>query len=319
MPLNAAALDAVKTSIDGRFNDRIAELHKNEPWTSELVDPITMTKPIVDFGWLGYPGAVREWKDTRSTRKLRADHYLIATREWENSIQIKGTDLRDYGIEPYNKRIDALAESFVAHGEKLIVEALLAGFITTSDFGACFDNTAFFNHVHPLADGGTSTYNDNLMHHTLDDAGALDDAVLLMRSLKCDDLSPANVVPDQATLLVGPALEATARALVMDQYLTGGASNPNYGRFKLRVSNYIVSGLVGGSTGTTTGNEWFVIDQSGSCKPVFKATLEDVWTDMVGVGSDDHFATRTHKYGGGASYNVAYAFYQKVIGSDGTV
>ncbi len=245
MSLDASALDSYRIGHDARFHATMADLIKTDLFIASLVSEVPMGHKSIDFGWLGLPGMPHEWKkgEGRHPVKLRADNYLVSSRRWEHSLVIDEEDILDDetdGIE-YRSRIDDQVLTFFRHKEKQIVEALLAGFATDSEFGTCYDGQAFFSHTHPCPDADVTTTWDNLMHHTLDDAGALDDAVALFDGVKCDDGSPAEV-GDETTkiLLIGTGNRANARTVIDTQTAVG---NSQYKRFPWHVTPWIRSGV----------------------------------------------------------------------------
>jgi phage major head subunit gpT-like protein len=317
--LDAAKLDRAKWDIDARFNQRLAALAGRDAFLRSLAEVVPMSGPSVEFDWLGFVGAVKRWSGNRKLDEIRAKNFSFSTAEWEDSLRVKGVDIRDDKLDLYNSRIQSLADAFLDFQERLIVDALLSGFVTTTDFGACYDGTALLNDSHPLDNGAT---NDNLLTATLDDAGALKDAFKLMRKLKRDDGQPLNLEP--TVLLCGPDYEEDARKILLAQFGSAGATNTDYNRMKLHVSPFIASGRsVGNDSGkktarTVTGTEWFLIDLSKPVKPLFRGVRENIWSDSVGMGSETHFLNRDLLFGAACSENVAPAFYQTVVASSGT-
>lgn len=298
--LDRDKLEAAKVAFDARFNAALANLAGPDAFFSQLAEKLDMTKPTIEFNWMGFPGSVKKWDGPRKLEKLGGKNYRIATEEWENSIRASRKDIRDDALSLYNSRIDMLAMTFRDQQLELLASALVNGFITSSDFGTCYDGSVFFGNSHPLDNGST---NDNLLTATLDDTGALDDAILLMRTMKRDDGKPLNLSPTH--LLCGPTTEKYGRALLLAQFGSGGASNTDFGRVALHVSPYITDG------------KWFLADLSKPVKPLFFGEREAVWTDSV-VSGDDAFMTGELKFGAAASHNAAFAFYQLIIGSSGT-
>lgn len=298
--LDRDKLEAAKVAFDARFNAALASLAAPDAFFSQLAEKLDMTKPTIEFNWMGFPGSVKKWDGPRKLEKLGGKNYRIATEEWENSIRASRKDIRDDSLALYNSRIDMLAMTFRDAQLELLAAALVAGFSTASDFGSCYDGTAFFGNSHPLDNGAT---NDNLLTATLDDTDALDDAILLMRTMKRDDGKPLNLSPTH--LLCGPTVEKYGRAILLQEFGSGGESNTNFGRVTLHVSPYITDG------------KWFLLDLSKPVKPLFYGEREAVWSDSVVTG-DEAFMTGELKFGAAASYNAAFAFYQLAIGSSAT-
>jgi phage major head subunit gpT-like protein len=309
--LNREKLEAAKVTFDARFQKALA-LAQTDPFVAMLAEAFDMSTPTIEFDWMGFVGAVKKWTGARKLEKLGGHNFTMKTAEWEDSIRCSRTDIRDDKLALYMSRVDMLALAFVQHQEELLVNALLGGFLGATDFGECYDAGHFFATNHPLDNGST---NSNLLNHTLDDSGALDAAILLLRQMKRDDGVPLGINPTH--LIVGPTNEANGLNLLERQYVDSG-SNRDYHRLQLHVSPWIYAKTIPGPTGrSATGNEWFVADLSKPVRPLYKGTREPVWSDSVVTG-DDAFSTGELKFGAAASYNVAYAFYQLITGSDAT-
>lgn len=69
------------------------------------------------------------------------------------------------------------------------------------------------------------------------DAAAFESERTLMRQLKADGGRPLGIVPN--ILLVPPSLEAAADAIVSVRTLAGGGDNPNYGKAKVVVMDWV--------------------------------------------------------------------------------
>jgi phage major head subunit gpT-like protein len=322
------ALDQVKlqnamTGFDTRFHQTLANLRASN--ADARIRQLTERRDLttdgqIDFKWLGFPGAVRRWKAERKPGKLRAGNYVVRTVDWENSIDVHKNDIKDDKLQLYPARIDHLAQSFFDHQEQRLIQLLASGFATTM-FGACYDGKPFFAHDHGLENGQV---NDNLVHKTLDDDGAFDEAMQLALSMKRDDGVALDVMP--TLLICGPADRANALKLLKRDRDAAGASNINYQATDLWVCPYLRDNraILGENAkgdvvaGTDDSRKWFLLALGKPSRPAFHAVREEPWTESNTTG-DKAYSTGDLSFGAAARYEMAYGYYQLAIGSDGSV
>jgi len=128
-----------------------------------------------------------------------------------------------------------------------------------------------------------------------------------MKKFKDDEGRPLNVTPN--VLLVGPALEDTANALMTNDKLEDGKPNP----YK-NTATVVVDARISSDTA------WFLLDTTKPVKPfVFQDRKSPVFVEQTDAQSDDVFNRKKFKFGAEARAAFGFGFWQLAFGSDGTV
>lgn len=102
------------------------------------------------YGWLGGMPGMREWLGERQFQSLRAGHFTLANKEWENSVAILKNDIDDDRLGMYGPTLEELGKKAARHPDKLLLQLIEAGEST-----ACFDGQYFFDTDHSWGDSGT--------------------------------------------------------------------------------------------------------------------------------------------------------------------
>jgi phage major head subunit gpT-like protein len=106
-----------------------------------------------------------------------------------------------------------------------------------------------------------------------------------MRKFKDEEGRPLNVRPK--ILMVCPALEDTANALINTDRLEDGKPNPYKGTAEVLVNDYL-----------TSDTAWFLLDTSKSVKPfIYQERKAPVFVSKTDMNSDDVFSRRQYLFG----------------------
>lgn len=92
------------------------------------------------YAWLGSMPGVREWLGDRQFKELRAANFTLENKLWESSLEIPKTNLDDDTMGMYSMAMPDLAQRAAQHPDKLVFQALAAGYNT-----ACWDGQYFFD------------------------------------------------------------------------------------------------------------------------------------------------------------------------------
>jgi phage major head subunit gpT-like protein len=301
--VNAEALADARIGFNTIFDGALESMRKVESfWKDRLALSVTSSNESEAHKWMGDVPAFEEWKGPRKIGSVRADTYRILNKDWANGIKVHKNDIADDKLGLYAPRISRLASKAVTHQINLLVSFLVNGFATTV-YGAGYDGKAFFAADH--SDGGGPAYS-NTMTKTLDDTGAFDDAIQLLRSMVDENGEPWGVDLSNLALIVGPKMEATARGILTAQFGASGASNTNFGRAELLVASKLVGDY---------DDYWFLAEAGSGAKPLIFQMREGV---TFRTDESELFSTGVVKYGADARYNVGYGFPQTIVGSVGT-
>ncbi|MOA34253.1 Mu-like prophage major head subunit gpT [compost metagenome] len=109
-------------------------------------------------------------------------------------------------------------------------------------------------------------------------------------------------------LLVGQALEDTARMLLTNDELADGTPNPYKGSAELVVDTRIESDTA-----------WFLLDTSKPIRPfIYQERKAPIFVSQVNPESETVFNLKKYKFGAEARAAAGYGFWQLAHGSTGT-
>ena len=296
MLLNGAAILAVATGFRALYRQGFEAATPSYAVFIITVESSgdTETYELVD----GIP-QLREWVGPRQVKNLKAFDYSLRNRDWEATIAVPRNLFLDDRLGVIKPKMVGLGAAARLHPDKLFGELLANGFTT----GMGYDGVAFFSDAHPI-DGAVQS---NLVSGALS-ATTFNLAIKKLRQMKDWQGNPIDVfaMGGQLTLVVGPALESTARALVLAEYGENGASNLDYNRAKLKVFNRI------------TGNAWFVMISGGPLRPFIHQVREAPIVVARDQPSDECvFNDNEVRHGVNGRWEMGYGLYQLVAGSTG--
>ena len=131
-------------------------------------------------------------------------------------------------------------------------------------------------------------------------------ARIAMKKFKDEEGRSLNILPN--VLLVGPALEDTARALLTNDKLADDKPNPYKGTAELVVDARIESDTA-----------WFLLDTSKPVMPfVYQKRKAPVFVQQTNPDAEDVFNLKKYKFGAEARAAGGYGFWQLAFGSTGT-
>lgn len=296
MLLNGAAIQAAATGFRALYK---AGFEQAQPLYPELVVEISSEGHAETYDViLGLP-QVREWVGERQVKNMKVWDYSLTNRTWELTIGVKRELFEDDRLGIIKPQFQNMGMQMALHPDTLLGQLFSNAFTT----GLCYDGKAFIATNHPIVGGTVSNKVTGAL--TSDNFAA---AIKLLREMKDYEGNPIDVLGmgGKLMLVVGPALEATARALLLAQQGASGASNTDYQRAMLKVFNRI------------TGNAWFLMVVGAPMKPFIlqmRRRPEVVARDQV---SDDNvFNDNEVRYGADGRWEMGYGLYQLAVGSTG--
>ena len=127
----------------------------------------------------------------------------------------------------------------------------------------------------------------------------------MLRSMRDEEGRPLNLNPN--LLIVPPALEDTANALMTVDRLEDGKPNPYKGTAKVLVVGWL-----------KTDTEWHLHDASKPVKAIiFQPRKKPVFVQQTDTSSDSVFMRKKFKYGAEARGAAGYGLWQMAVGSTG--
>lgn len=224
-----------------------------------IATKVNSTKLSEDYSWLNAPPMMREMTDERLPKALVEQGFTLTNKDYESSLEVSMNVIADDQYGQVSVRVRDWARRSAQFLDKMAVQTLAAGNAAT--YGLCYDGQYFFDtdHIDPR-----SEYQTNQSNYASGGGSALSDTTIktgitAMLNFKDDRGEPYPSNPD--TLIVGPALEWTARELLETKKVGGTTSLPGTnvltGRLKVIVSPYI-----------TSATAWFLLNTSGVMKPI---------------------------------------------------
>lgn len=298
MILNGAAVRAASTGYRALFTQGFEAAAPTYP---EFVFEVPSTKSTEVHHLPGGLPQLREWVGDRQVQNLRRYKYQLDNSDWELTVGVPRNAFEDDELGLFNAEFRAMGAAASLHPDKLFAQVLEAGFDEDG-----FDGVPFFSNSHPVDSGSAQ---DNMTDELLD-ADAFNAGIRSLRSRKNRMGEPIDVLGmgGELTLVVPPALEATARGILLAQFGANGATNTNFGRAKLKVFSRL-----------TSDTAWYLLVGGGPLRPFIhqmRKRAELVVRD--GPTDDSMWNKKEIQYGVDGRWAVGYGLWQLAYGSDGS-
>lgn len=300
MILNGSVLHAVFVNIRTDFN-RAFDATPSQ-W-QQVAMRVPSTGSQNDYKWLGEFPKMRKWIGDKAVGKLAAFTYTIVNDDWEVTIEVDRNDIEDDNLGIYAPQAQMAGESAKELPDDIVFELLDKGFVNP-----CYDGQYFFDTDHPV--GAASASNKGTVALSIATQAAaqasLGAARTALRKMKTDLGRSLNIRPN--VLVVPPALEDTANALMANERLEDGKVNPFRNTLKVVVESRL-----------TSDSAWFLLDTTRAVKPlIYQERKAPVPVQQTNPDADDVFMRKKYKYGAEARAAGGYGFWQLAYGSTGT-
>ncbi|KTT63613.1 head protein [Pseudomonas oryzihabitans] len=301
MLVNKSSIHAAFVALKTLFNNAFAAAPST--W-----DKIAMKVPSSTgsnlYAWLSAFPKMRRWVGEKHVKNLQAYSYSVVNEDWEATVAVNRNHIEDDQLGIYQPQAQMAGFSAKQLPDEIVYELVNNGFTTL-----CYDNQYFFDVDHPVAGGSVSNVGTKaLSAATLAAAQASYGAArTAMRRFKDEDGRPIGISP--TVLLVPPALEDTARALLAVDRLEDGKPNPYKGTAELVVEARL-----------TSDTAWFLLDTSKPVRPfIYQERKAPVFVQQTDPEAEDVFNRKEYKFGAEARAAGGYGFWQMAYGSTGTV
>lgn len=277
--------------------------------TERLATIINTTTPSQKYAWLGATPPMREFIDERQAAGLGSFATTIEDKTFESTIAVDRKAIEDDQLELIRLRIRDLAFRVAQHRQQIIVNAMVAGFVSNG-----YDGVSFFSTTHTVNGVAVSNKSTAAL-----DATSIASAVTAMMTVPDDIGIPLGIVPD--TLVVGPKLQWSAIELVESPVVVYKSSqsdttpstsymNAFQGKLKVIVSPYLTG---------ASDDYWFLLDTKRPIKGLILQQRSDVPVEFSalesGTGSESAFFRDRYYYGVRGRYNVGYGLWQAAFGA----
>ncbi|WP_410499701.1 Mu-like prophage major head subunit gpT family protein [Chitinibacter sp. S2-10] len=301
MIINASNLKAIFVNLKTTFNNAFDAAPSSWQKIGMLVPSNTKTN---DYAWLANFPRMQKWIGEKQAKALAAFKYSITNDDWEATVEVDRNDIEDDQLGIYAPQAQMAGFSAKQLPDEIVYGLVNSGFTTL-----CYDGQYFFDVDHSV--NGASVSNKGTKKLSCASQAAAQAsygaARTAMRKFKDDEGRPLNIMPN--ILLVPPALEDTARALLTNDRLDDGKANPYKGTAELVVDARL-----------TSDDAWFLLDTSKPVKPfIYQERKAPVFVEQIDPQADNVFNRKKFLFGAEARASGGYGFWQLAYGSDGSV
>ncbi|MCF8719217.1 Mu-like prophage major head subunit gpT family protein [Nitrospina gracilis] len=302
MLVNKSTLTAVFINLKTTFNKAFDAAPVI--W-DKIAMKVTSTGKSNEYNWLERFPKMREWIGDKHIKNMIAHANSVINKDYEATVGVDRNDIEDDQLGIYGPMAQEAGFSAKQWPDEIVIPLLNDGFTSL-----CWDGQNFFDTDHPLGDDAGTLYSNKgtaaLKFDTLANAQASFGAGrTAIRKMKDYEGRALNLNPDK--LMVPPALEDTANALMKNDRLEDGKPNP----YK-NSAEVVVDGRL------TSDTAWFLLVTNRPVKPfIFQERKAPVFVQQTTMESDDVFNKREYKYGVESRGAAAYALPQLAYGSTG--
>lgn len=304
MIVNKSNVAAIFISLKTVFNKAFAGAETTWQKYAMLVPSTTSQE---DYSWLSSFPKMRKWLGEKTVKALAAFKYTLVNDDFEATVEVDRNHIEDDQIGIYNPMAQEAGTS-----SKQWPDELCGAVVNGAFENKCYDGQYFCDTDHPVGDGAggvTSVSNKGTAALTIATQEAAKAsygaARTAMRKFKDDEGRPLGVKPN--VLMVPPALEDVAKALVTAERLEDGKVNLYKGTAEVVVNDQL-----------TSDTAWFLLDCSRPVKPfVFQRRKKPVFVQQTDPEADDVFMRKKFKFGAEARGKAGYALWQLCYGSTG--
>ena len=263
MIINAQSLAAIDTEFKALYQSRLAQL---PTWYLRFMSMVPSASLTTTYEFYVRSSRMREWIGDRTINNLKAHSFTIRGKNFESTVGVNRNHIIYDQLGLVKAEILGLGDDKFHNYVDLIVTLLLNGH--TGEYKS-YDLVNFFSGAHPLADGTTiaNYYADTDL--TSANLATMDKN---MRVIQGDNGKILHVTP--TVLWFSTPMKARAEALIKKQFLTGGESNVDYGRYELlEISEFGLTEI------------WGLLDDTKPDKPIVHQTsyeTEPRWIEEPG-------------------------------------
>lgn len=299
MNVNAANLNAIFLNLSKVFNQTFNDVQVEFPSIAMVVPS---NGAYVDYRWLANFPQMKEWIGKKHITKLAEYDYVIRNKDYAATIEVRRNDIEDDQMGIYKPQAESAAWSAKQHPDELVFEAVNKAFTAK-----CYDGQPMISGIHKV--GKLTFSNKGTKKLSIASLAAAQASYGVARTtmMKFKDESgrPLNVKPN--ILLVPPAQEDVANALMTVDRLEDGKPNPYKGSAKVQVS-----------TRLTDDDAWFLLDNTKPVKPfVYQVRKKPVFVSQTNMDSPSVFMEGVFFFGAEARGAAGYGFWQTIYGSTG--
>ncbi|MEM1077450.1 MAG: Mu-like prophage major head subunit gpT family protein [Pseudomonadota bacterium] len=137
-------LSALWTGVKKNFQQGF-DAQMEESFYRDFCTVVNSEDASETYDWLGDAPEMREWIGDRVIKDIKASGYQIANKDWEATIGVKATDIKDDKLGTYAPRFVRMGESAARKPDQLLSELM-----DTAHTLPCYDGQNFFDTEHPV-------------------------------------------------------------------------------------------------------------------------------------------------------------------------
>jgi phage major head subunit gpT-like protein len=282
------------TNLSRRFQD-VVRVYVSP--IEELVMRVPSNSEYETYGWMSEIPQMREWIGPRAFKDLSTHSYKVYNKPYELSVRVLERDFRYGRIASVQSVTDMVGRQVAAHPMRLVINLLKNGHLSSA---TSFDGQNFFDTDHAMGDSGSQS-NYYASGKALNEANY--SAVrMAMMGIKSETGDPLGVNPN--LLIVPPALEPAARAIVDANAIIAGVAQPYRGTARILV----VPELAGQDT------TWYLVDTSFPLKPlILQEAMAPRFVTKTGKDDDPVFYHGQCEFGADAEWGPGYAGWPAIV------
>lgn len=296
-------VNALATSLKKVFD---ASFEAAESQWDQVAMQVPSTGASNTYAWIDKFPKLRKWIGDKVVKQLSGHAYTIINDDFEATVEIDRNDIEDDNLGIYKPQTEMAGESSKQWADELVFTTLTNGFDEK-----CYDGKTFYATNHEVGEGKNKKLVSNRLNVPLsiDSLAAAKAsygaARTMLRSVKDEEGRPLNLKP--SLLIVPPALEDIANALMTNDRLEDGKPNPYKATAKVLVVGWL-----------KTDTEWHLHDSTKPVKAIiFQPRKKPVFVQQTDTSSDSVFMRKKFKYGAEARGAAGYGLWQMAVGSTG--
>lgn len=300
MLVNASNLKQIFVNLKTIFNNAFDGAPSQWQKVAMLVPS---TGKSNDYAWLSTFPRMRKWIGEKAIKALSGAKYSIVNDDWEATVEVDRNDIEDDNLGIYRPQAQMAGFSAKQLPDEIVFELVDKAFVNL-----CYDGQYFCDIDHPVANQSVSNKGTKALSVATQAAAmaSYGAARTAMQKFRDDEGRPLGVIPN--ILLVPPALEDIARALLNNDRLDDGKVNPYKGTAELVMEPRL-----------TSDTAWFLLDTTKPVKPfIYQERKRPDFVEQTDPQSDGVFKRRKFLFGAEARASGGYGFWQLCYGSDGS-
>jgi phage major head subunit gpT-like protein len=292
--VNSSTLTSLYTTFKTVFNKAFSEA---TPQYTKIAMVVPSTTKTEIHEWIGAFPKMRQWIKERKISNLKGFKWSIENKDWESTVAVPRNDIEDDTFGLFTNLFSSMGGSAKKHPDQIVFKLLNDGFTAL-----CYDGKAFFATDHQ---GGSNKATAVLSPTSY--AAAL----ASIGRMKDDTGEAIFDGTEKLTLITGPELEATAKKILFNDYVSvaNGSQENNIHKGS---AEYVKSPQI------TSATAWFITIENNGIKPlIFQERKKPEFLALNDPKDANVFMSKEFLFGVDSRDNAGYGLYHFAYGSTG--